>query len=86
MIAKVVTNGRVIVVSLARPANPVITHVHGGTATHGSLLHNNVLDNQLVLLQVLGLGVRLGVLQQVEDESNRLLGPTSYEQNETHNR
>lgn len=46
-------------------------------STHRGLLHNNVLDGQLLLLQVLGLSVGLGVLDQVEDESNRLLGPTS---------
>jgi hypothetical protein len=45
--------------------------------TYGSLLHNNVLDQQLVLLQVLGLSVGLGVLEEVEDESNRLLGPST---------
>ena len=43
----------------------------------GSLLNDNVLDDQVLNSDVLGLGVGLGVLEQSEDESDRLLGPSS---------
>lgn len=41
------------------------------------LVHNNVFDDELINGQVLGIGVGLGVLQQGEDEFNRLLGPST---------
>ena len=43
----------------------------------GGLLDDNVLDDQVLNSDVLGLGVGLGVLEQSEDESDRLLGPSS---------
>lgn len=41
------------------------------------LVNDNVSDNELVNGEVLGVGVGLGVLQQVGDESDRLLGPST---------
>lgn len=46
--------------------------------THGSLLHTDVLDDQVLNGDVLGLSVGLSVLEESEDESNRLLGPSSW--------
>ena len=45
--------------------------------TYGSLLHTDVLDDQVLNGDVLGLSVGLSVLEESEDESNRLLGPSS---------
>lgn len=42
-----------------------------------SLVDNNVLDEQVLNGKVLGIGVGLGVLQQTEDELNRLGGPST---------
>lgn len=44
----------------------------------GGLVDDNVSDNELLNGKVLGVGVGLGVLQQSGDESNRLLGPSTY--------
>lgn len=41
----------------------------------GSLVDLNVLDNQIAGVQALGIRVRLGVLQQREEELGRLDGP-----------
>jgi hypothetical protein len=41
------------------------------------LVDNNVFDDQLVKGKVLGIGVGLGILQQSEDEFDRLLRPST---------
>jgi hypothetical protein len=41
------------------------------------LVDDNVLDEQVLNGKVLGIGVGLGVLQQTEDELNRLGGPST---------
>jgi hypothetical protein len=43
----------------------------------GGLLDNNVGDVEVLKGDVLGLGVGLGVLEETEDDSNRLCGPSS---------
>lgn len=43
----------------------------------GSLLNDNVLDDQLFNVEVLGIGVGLGVLEKTENELDRLLGPST---------
>lgn len=43
--------------------------------THGGLLDDNVLDGKVLQLKVLGISVRLGVLQETSDELDALLGP-----------
>lgn len=43
----------------------------------GSLLNDNVLDDQLLDIKVLSLSVGLGVLEETEDELDRLLGPST---------
>lgn len=48
-----------------------------GYNTYGSLLHNNALDVQILNVQVLGIGVRLSVLEQTGDELDGFLGPTT---------
>lgn len=42
------------------------------------LVDDNVSDDELIDSEVLGVGVGLGVLQQSGDESDRLLGPSSW--------
>jgi len=42
------------------------------------LVDDNVSDDELLNGEVLGVGVGLGVLQQSGDESDRLLGPSSW--------
>ena len=42
------------------------------------LVDDNVSDNELINSEVLGVGVGLGVLQQAGDESDRLLGPSTF--------
>lgn len=46
--------------------------------TDGSLLNTDVLDDKVLNGDVLGLGVGLSVLEQVEDELDRLNGPSSW--------
>lgn len=43
----------------------------------GCLLNDDVFDDEVALLDVLCLCVRLGVLQQAEDELDRLLRPAT---------
>lgn len=43
----------------------------------GGLLNNNVLDDQLLDIEVLSVGVGLGVLEETEDELDGLLGPST---------
>lgn len=43
----------------------------------GGLLNDNVLDDQLLDVEVLGIGVGLGVLEETENELDRLLGPST---------
>jgi hypothetical protein len=50
----------------------------GRVDAHGSLLNTDVLDDQVLDGNVLSLGVGLGVLEQVQDELDRLDGPSSY--------
>lgn len=45
--------------------------------THRSLLNDNVLDDQLLDGEVLGLGVSLSVLEKVEDDLHRLDRPST---------
>ena len=46
--------------------------------TYGGLLDNNVLDVEVLELKVFRVRVRLGVLQEAEDELDGLLGPATY--------
>ena len=46
--------------------------------TYGSLLHDNVLDVEILELEVFRIGVRLGILEETEDELDGLLGPTTF--------
>lgn len=50
----------------------------GTAAGLGGLLDDDVLDDELVRSEVLGLGVRLGVLEETEDELDRLDGPATW--------
>lgn len=45
----------------------------------GSLLDDNVADDELLSVKALGLGVRLGVLEQSKEELDRLDGPSTCE-------
>ena len=45
--------------------------------THGSLLDNNALNDELINGQVLRIGVGLCVLEQAGDELDGLLGPAT---------
>jgi hypothetical protein len=49
----------------------------GAAAELGSLVGLHVLDDQLIDLEVLGLSVGLGVLQQLEEKLGALLGPAA---------
>lgn len=44
----------------------------------GGLVDDNVLDDQLLNREVLGVGVGLGVFEQSKHELNRLDGPSTY--------
>ena len=46
--------------------------------TYGSLLDNNVLDEEVLELKVFRVRVRLGILQEAEDELDGLLRPATY--------
>lgn len=48
-------------------------------STHGCLLNDDALDEEILKLQVLCVRVRLGVLQETSDELHRLLGPATCE-------
>lgn len=43
----------------------------------GSLVDLDALDDQVARVETLGVGVRLGVLEQAEQEGSRLDGPPS---------
>jgi hypothetical protein len=45
--------------------------------TYGGLLNTNVPDNEVLDVQALGVGVRLGVLQEASDELDGLFGPAT---------
>lgn len=45
--------------------------------SYRSLVDVDVLDDQLFLVEVLGVSVGLGVLQQVQDVSDGLFGPST---------
>ena len=47
--------------------------------THGSLLYDDALDVEILKLQILGIRVRLSVLEKTSDELDRLLRPATYE-------
>lgn len=47
------------------------------TTTYGSLLDTNVPDDKFLNIQVLSIGIRLGVLQQTGDELDGLFGPAT---------
>jgi len=49
----------------------------GAAATLHGTLHNNVGDRALVGVEALGLGVSLGVNEQLTDSLDRLLGPAT---------
>lgn len=46
-------------------------------ASFGSLLDDNVLDEEIFYIDVFGISVRFGVLEQACDEFHRLLGPAT---------
>lgn len=46
-------------------------------STYGGLLNTDVLDDEVLNGNVLGLGVGLGVLEQVQDELDGLDGPST---------
>ena len=46
--------------------------------TYGGLLDNNVLDVEVLELKVFRVRVRLGVLEETENELDGLLGPTTF--------
>ena len=46
--------------------------------TYGSLLDDNVLDEEVLELKVFRVRVRLGILQEAEDELDGLLRPATY--------
>ena len=46
--------------------------------TYGSLLDDDVLDVKVLELKVFRIGVRLGILEETEDELDGLLGPTTF--------
>ena len=46
--------------------------------TYGGLLDNNVLDDNILQFDALRISVRLGVLQETEDELDGLLGPATF--------
>lgn len=48
----------------------------GSSALLGSLVDLDVLDNQVASVKTLGVGVGLGVLQELEEELGRLDGPS----------
>ena len=50
---------------------------HRDDGTYGSLLHDNVLDVEVLELKVFRVRVRLRVLQEAENELDGLLGPTT---------
>ena len=45
--------------------------------TYGSLLDNNVLNDNILRFDALRISVRLGVVQETEDELDRLLRPAT---------
>lgn len=49
----------------------------GATAGLGSLLDDNVADNELLGVKTLGLSVSLGVLEKGKEELDRLDGPST---------
>jgi hypothetical protein len=51
---------------------------NGQRYTHGGLLHNDVFDEKVFKLQVFGIGIRFGVLQQAQNELDRFLRPATY--------
>lgn len=46
--------------------------------TYRRLLYDNVLDDEVLDIKVFRVRVRLGVLQEAEDELDGLLGPTTF--------
>ena len=46
--------------------------------TYGSLLDDNVLDEEVLELKVFRVRVRLGILQEAEDELDGFLRPATY--------
>lgn len=46
--------------------------------TYRRLLYDNVLDDEVLDIKVFRVRVRLGVLQEAEDELNGLLGPATF--------
>ena len=47
--------------------------------TYGCLLDDNVLDEEVLEIKVFRVRVRLGVLEEAEDELDRLLGPAAWQ-------
>jgi hypothetical protein len=66
------------------PPTPSHNHAHATVSAVspppglGGLVHDDVLDDELIDGEVLGVGVGLGVLQQTEEELDRLDGPTTW--------
>jgi hypothetical protein len=48
--------------------------------TYWGLLNDNVPDNEVLVVELVNSGVRLGVLQEGEEEASALDGPASYSQ------
>ena len=46
--------------------------------TYGSLLDDNVLDEEVLELKIFRVRVRLGILQETKDELDGLLRPATY--------
>ena len=69
-------------VSTVCPAAGFLVGIRGkqsrGVQTHGGLLYNDGLDAEVVQLNVFRVGIRLGVLQQAENEFNRLFRPPTW--------
>ena len=53
-------------------------HKYRTSATYGSLLDDDVLDEEVLEIKVFRVRVRLGVLEETEDELNGLLGPAAF--------
>lgn len=47
------------------------------TETYRGLVNNNVLNRKILNIDVFGIGIRLGVLQEAEEEFDGLFGPTT---------
>lgn len=51
-----------------------------GRRTYGSLLHDDILDDQVLQVKTLGIRVGLGVLQEAKEKLDRLLRPPTWKE------